>query len=595
MANQFSPELDGLVSVQNGQLQVQDPKPGGKPAVVIPDSTVRMFVNETQIFEHTPLTATTHVRISLPLHIIPDFTFDLDIEDKAMSAWLTVHLLQPGYLFYLPDRPPSPALKVGAEKRKVSLTAFDDVRTTILTSLKNKGVVFGLLPERLERALNEPGQRIRIAEGQQPLTRHDAFEYQFQLPSFDPDVMWLKQDAPPLPFLQECKPGNLLVRKIPGEAVRPGKDLFGQAIPPVPPERRQMVAADATVYLQNHGAEAISHFEGISSFNGRDVRVMALHKFAEDYDGHKSGSLDLKGSILINGSVRAHSHIWSTQNIEIMGDVEHAQMEAEENLIVHGHVVRSELSTGGDGAASLKLRPMVSQLLEQLQTVSSVYQTLWDTVPNIRSYPAKVVIMNLIKTQYSHIISDANRLWVFNKSLKQLHPRKTMVLKVVLSNLLNMDEKEFDEKSFDSWIAKVEEFLLDLNNLERTPNHLFLSYVQGSTLTANGDIYVCGEGCYNSHLVSNQNVLIIGQPGYFREGSLQVNGHLLVKELGSPNGSAVSVQLAPESELKASLIYPGVTLMFGSEIKLHLMEPLQHVRIYLKESKIITEPLYPVV
>jgi hypothetical protein len=99
-----------------------------------------------------------------------------------------------------------------------------------------------------------------------------------------------------------------------------------------------------------------------------------------------------------------------------------------------------------------------------------------------------------------------------------------MVLKVVLSHLLNLEQKDFNASLYHDWVDKLGDFLLDLEALENLSSHVYLNYVQASEIYSQGNIYILGEGCYNSQLYARQHVLITGAPGYCREGLIEAGG-----------------------------------------------------------------------
>ena len=145
-----------------------------------------------------------------------------------------------------------------------------------------------------------------------------------------------------------------------------------------------------------------------------------------------------------------------------------------------------------------------------------------------------MLFLRVIKTQFSGFATQVESLWRLNKSLKQLHPRRTMALKVVLSHLMNLNERPLTQRLFEDWLNGLSDFARELVSLPAQANHAYLSYAQGSTLTVRGSIFVTGEGCYNSHLTAGQHIVFTGSPGYCREGSLKAEGHLFVPARGQP-------------------------------------------------------------
>jgi hypothetical protein len=60
---------------------------------------------------------------------------------------------------------------------------------------------------------------------------------------------------------------------------------------------------------------------------------------------------------------------------------------------------------------------------------------------------------------------------------------------------------------------------------------------------------------------------------------------VIVRELGSPNGSRLRIQLQPQSKVYAELIYPGVELRFGKAAPYHFLEKQEQVELCLEGEK----------
>ena len=259
--------------------------------------------------------------------------------------------------------------------------------------------------------------------------------------------------------------------------------------------------------------------------------------------------------------------------------------------MVHGNTVKAKIASGGDASASMRLIPPVKHLLVQMLKLQKLFLELKKSVPELASRTDKIIFIQLIKTQFPILLNDAGLVWQQVNTLKKLHPRKTMVLKVVLSHLLNLEQKEFNATLYHDWVDKLGDFLLDLEALENLSSHVYLNYVQTSEVFSQGNIYILGEGCYNSQLHARQHVLITGTPGYCREGLIEAGGNVIVRELGSPNGSRLRLQLQPQSCVYAELIYPGVEVRFGHASPYHFLERQERVALSLLGDTVTQRPL----
>lgn len=591
---QESPELNGVASIEDGHIQIRDPQPGGSPARLQADDSVLVFVNEIPITEPVEVFSRTSIRVTLPLFTLPRYTATIQVDSHWMNAWLQLSVLEPGVFFHLQDTPPTQELLIKTIAKPALLKDFEEIRTEILGKIQKQGVVFGLVEATLDQALESPpATAICIAKGQASVYQTDRFEERYAFPHLPENPLSL--DLPPLellyPVLTPCKAGEVLVKKIPGKIESEGRNLKGETLS-APEIQRPLLAADGSVRLQKDGSEIVASLEGIPSFNGREARVRGCYFYSSPIQGQRGNIVDVQGSAQIDADVLDQAQVWATQHIEIAGQVSHAQLEADENIVVHGNTVKAKIASGGDASASMRLIAPVKNLLVQMFKLQKLFVELKRTVPQLAHRSDKAVLLQLLKTQFPGLLNDAEQLWAQLKTLKKLHPRKVMVLKVVLSHLLNLEQKDFNAALYDDWVDKLGDFLLDLEAQENLSSHIYLNYVQASELFSQGNIYILGEGCYNSHLHARQHILITGTPGYCREGLIEAGGNVIVRELGSPNGSRLRLQLQAQSRVYAELIYPGVEVRFGKAAPHHFLEKQERVEIWFEGDAVQIGPLH---
>lgn len=576
---------DGWVSIQNNTLHVEDPRSGGKPAVISADDSVSVYVNELPINGPTDVLSQTSIRIQLPFRTYPEYSCDFQLAPDLCSVDLTVHLHSPGYFYSLPDTPAVPELLIQAETREAPLSAFqEDIREEILHELRARSITQGFLPHNIDLALEQPEISQRVVETQPAVSAVNRLEYHYALPEPDPE-------APTgftlsFPVLKICKAGEALVTRVRSDESRPGINIYGETLTPVTPQIVPLKAGDRTVLVNPEESSAVARLEGVPSFNGREARIGGLDKRSGVLEGGPGSLYDIKSSLLLDGSISQQAQVWVSQHLEVSGDVSHSHLEAQEHVIIHGNVIRSQISAGGDSAARMRLREPVEKLYSQMEQILHYFKEVKAALPRGRSLDDKQLFLRVIKTQFPHLLEDVDKIWKLNQSLHQLHPRRTMMLKVVLANLLNLNDRVMDERSYVDWVDNLKTLLEDLLLHDALRTHVYLNYLQGSNIVSRGNIYILGEGCYNSELQAGGDIIFCGSPGYCREGSLKAEGHLYVPELGSPNGSRLKVQLELSSRLKARKIHPGVELRFGPHLSQHLLEPREAVEVSVRNGQI---------
>ncbi len=576
---------DGWVSIQNNALHVENPQPGGQTAVICADDSVAVYVNERPIHEPTQVLAESSIRIQLPFRTYPEYSCDFAISADRCAVDLTVYVQSPGCFYSLPDTSPTSRLLIQAHTREASLSEFkDEICEEILHELKARKIIQGLLPAAMIQAIKQPGSPVRIVETQAPVSAVNQLEYNFHIPEPHPDAP--EKFSLSFPTLRLCKAGEIIVMRVRSDESRSGISIYGEELLPVPAAPAPLKAADRTVHIDPEEKHATARLEGVPSFNGHEVRIGSLDKRSGLLEGGPGTMYDIKGSLLLDGSVTQQAQIWVSQHLEISGDVSHAHLEAQEHAIIHGNVIRSQITAGGDAAARMRLRDPVEKLYAQMSKIHHYFKEVKAALPKGRQLDDKQLFLRVIKTQFPHFIEDVDKTWKLNQSLRQLHPRRTMALKVVLANLLNLQDRVMDERSYLDWLDSIKTLLEDLLQHNPLRTHIYVSYLQGSHLVSRGNIYVLGEGCYNSELQAGGDILFCGSPGYCREGSLKADGQIVINELGSPNGSRLQVQLETTSRLRAKKIHPGVEIQFGKHLRQHLLEAKTDVEVSVRNGQI---------
>lgn len=580
---------NGWVTIQDGTIEVGDPLDGGQPAIIEAGDSVLIYVDDVMIAAPTPVLSRSDIRIQLPFRVLPEYECHFTVSPDHLQVHLLIDLRQAGSFFKLPEVAPTHQLCIQTLTDNAPLSAFaEDIRTHILAELQSQGIVEGLLPEGIQAAIQAPNTSQLIARGRPAQPAQNRLQFYFAVP--EPDPQQPQGFALRFPVLKKCKAGELLVQReqAPGQ---PGLTVYGQPVPPAAAGPVLLKAADGTVRITPDDNQALARIEGVPSFTGHEVKMASLDQRPEDLPGGPGALYDIPGALQVSGGIQEQTRLWVAQHLELAGDISHAQVEVGEHAIVHGSILRSRLIAGGDKAACMRLLAPVTQLYGQLEQVLQSLHQIQQTVPRERQPDAKTLITRIVKTQFPGLMQEVNALWELNQSLKQLHPRRTMVLKVVMSNLLNLAERQLNEHIFVDWLDKLRAFLLDLQTHAPLGSHIYFSYAQGADLTSSGHIFVLGEGCYHSQLQAQGDIVFCGQPGYCRESSLKLGGRLIVPELGSPNGTRLKVQLALQGEVRVQQLHPGVELAFGERYQHHVLEPLQGQRIFVAEGQICFAPL----
>lgn len=215
----------------------------------------------------------------------------------------------------------------------------------IYQCLEDQGVVHGVIPKRIDQL----AERIRagtckrgmyvIAKGTPPDPGDHAH---LEIPGQPPRLSVAHSGGSLVVFCGAVKADQLVARRRPPRAGRPGCDVSGHPVPP-PPVTDIPLTAGSGVRQETDGG--IGRFfattPGILKLANAELSVRATPLLAIDGDvGEQTGDLDFQGDVSIVGSVRRGFNLKATGDVLIGGEVEAGCVVATRgNIDIGGGVV----------------------------------------------------------------------------------------------------------------------------------------------------------------------------------------------------------------------------------------------------------------
>ncbi len=315
-------DMDGRVFVRKSSegvlLKVTKPKGSGQPASVR-DAMVALSergienVDKSLVDKVVQYADGEFIRVGEYNHNpANDAAMTVEIAEQEMKAFLTV-------------LPPGPA---GADPSYDGIIGF----------LKSHDVVFGHLEDTIRSFEENPIYRepVLVAEGAKPKNGADArIEYTFQT---DRKELRLKEkdgrvDFKDLNLIQNVVEGQVLARKKPPERGEPGQTVTGKMIPATDGGDTELVAGK-NVTVSEDGMKATADINGQVVLTAGKLNVEPVYVVSGDV-GVKTGNVLFLGTVVVKGSIDDGFSVKAAGNIEVMGSVGKAELDAEGDIIVH--------------------------------------------------------------------------------------------------------------------------------------------------------------------------------------------------------------------------------------------------------------------
>ena len=128
-------DASGLVWVEDGEIEVTDPGPGGRPASIRPAAGVEILVSGSKVTGETAVLQSSEIVVK-PRDESPVSFHKIQITKDRMKAYLLLDL-RDGISYRLKDSKPSPALQLEVESR--TIPAELDL-SQVIDSVKRSGI-----------------------------------------------------------------------------------------------------------------------------------------------------------------------------------------------------------------------------------------------------------------------------------------------------------------------------------------------------------------------------------------------------------------------------------------------------------------------
>ncbi len=245
-------------------------------------------------------------------------------------------------------------------------------REELVDVLKEAGVVFGIRMEALDQAIrNCPSEHaVLVAEGLAPIDGKDGW-LEILVSSIDTiadDPAAAKVNLRERHFVHNVLKGDRLAVVHPPEPGQPGRSVSGAV---VPPHDGKPVAASLepnTGFDPGDGRVIVALEDGHAFMReGGGIRVVPTITVNGDVD-YAVGNIDFVGSLSVEGDIKSDLIVKVRKILDVVGNVEDAQIEVGGNVIVRkGFVGRGKgvITSGG----SITIHHVLNQTLNAVADI----------------------------------------------------------------------------------------------------------------------------------------------------------------------------------------------------------------------------------
>lgn len=326
------------------------------------------------------------------------------------------------------------------EKSADDMKAFVTVTAPILTGrvleadeilqlLEESGIVFGIKHDNIKRIVEEEvyGVPILVAEGKEPINGKDAtIEYKFKTDNsleYDVDEKTGKVDYnKPKEVISNVVAGQVLAIKTPPTRGQSGRTITNEVIDATDGEDVELLCGDNTMLSEN-GLEIFAKIAGRAMLEtGGKVSVEKTYE-VENVD-YSVGNIVFLGTVIIRGDVKDGFSVKAAGDIEVRGNVEKAELEADGSITVAKGVL-------GKGTLDKDGRKMKDGAI--LKAGDSIYATF---IEQAEVYANNDVV---VKENISHSKVDAGGRVICNGRRAYIYGGRIRASQEVYSKNLGID------------------------------------------------------------------------------------------------------------------------------------------------------------
>lgn len=559
--------------------------------VIAPDKGVKLIVNGAEQSGNTVIKEGDHVEVDVEQELIEPL-WDVRMDGERTEASLVI--TQPGMKIYrrLKETAPQSMLKLKVEETRIPYSIDEAEVLEKLTAMK---IVYGIKYEALSKACrSETSGTFRIAEGDEPLPGKDGFIDSFI--NIDVKKGFKERSDGTIDFREmmqfpEAEPGLVLGVVMPPVPGKPGKAVTGEIIPPPATYPLQVTVGKGLALMEDQRLVAMESGQPQFKISGRTAKVSVIPKLVIGNDvTMETGNIHYIGDVDIKGSIQDAMLVDANGNVTVMGNVNHAKVTAGQSIYVERNVISCELSAGSDAMLAMEMSGLLAGILDKIKKVIAAIRQLSEVTAFKTSTMSKTGLGPLIK-----ILCEGK--------LKTLLPSILEYTRKVESGGSKLDEEwhELAEELKQGFIMIGTSTLRNEEDLQRIvlrserliedammskddkQRFIKASFVHHSSLFSSGDIFIVGQGCYNSKLIAEGAVQV---NGYVRGGEIAAKGSVSLDEAGTKGGGMTKIKVPADQSIQMKLALEDTFIQVGP-VSYRFLQDTQHVRARLDSKGVL--------
>ncbi len=210
----------------------------------------------------------------------------------------------------------------------------------ILSLLDEAGIVYGIKHDNIKKMLEKEiyNTPILVAEGKKPIPGKDAeIEYKFKTETsleYNVDEKTGKVDYNnPKEVISNVVAGQVLAIKTPPTKGTPGRTITNEVIETRNGEDVELLSGENAM-ISDNGLEIFAKIAGRAVLDKVTNKVSVEKVYEVENVDYETGNIIFLGTVIVKGDVKDGFSVKAAGDIEVRGNVEKAELEADGNIVI---------------------------------------------------------------------------------------------------------------------------------------------------------------------------------------------------------------------------------------------------------------------
>ncbi|NBG87594.1 FapA family protein [Isachenkonia alkalipeptolytica] len=421
----------------------------------------------------------------------------------------------------------------------------------VMDKLHQEKIVYGIDREQIEKILAHRvfDKPFQIAGGDRPKKGKDGeirylvdVEAKAKPKISDSGTINFKE----LNIINNVEVGTALAELIPPGEGRPGKNIFGEEIPPEKGREARLPKGKNTEISEDERFLHASQAGQVQLIDGK-VEVKKVYEVPANVD-NSTGNIAFKGKVLVRGNVKAGFNIDAEEDIEVQGVVEGSELKAGGDIILNRGVQ-------GNNQAVLTGENIIAKYIENA------------TLKAKGNIEAEAILHSIVQAKGSITVGGKKGL-IVGGSIKAQKEIRAKVMGSHMGTITNVEvglDPE-DKEYFDALEKTLEEIDKNILNLNKTIE--LLKKLEGMGKLTEDKETMLIKSLKTMEFLNNKKV------------NSEKEIESLRFKIANANMGKVSV---------SSTIYPGVKVRILNGVR-HIYEEMSNATLYRKEGDVVIGP-----